>query len=361
MFDRRRFLALSAASLAAQAASPAFAQVVRAGRSLDLLILGGTGFLGPHQVEYALARGHRVTMFNRGSRPNPYGDRVEQLTGDRDDRVGKGLASLRGDRKWDVVIDNTGYVPRHVRDTAQLLGKRVGRYVFVSTIAAYDFNAGPVYSESGPLAVMADPNDETETAATYGPLKAECERELRKVMGERCTIVRPGYILGPGDDTDRFIYWIERVMLGGDVLGPHSRELEWQWVDVRDLCPWLVQLAEEDRAGTFNAVGPASPVTREQVMWGLRALTAEPVRFHWPTAELVRELGIPMPMVPSRPSPTHFSGEAGQAAGLKFRSLADTSLAMHDWWRAQSEERRAREKRWPTAEQERAAIARLGK
>jgi 2'-hydroxyisoflavone reductase len=283
------------------------------------------------------------------------------LTGDRDDRVGTGLTSLRGNRKWDVVIDNTGYVPRHVRDSATVLRDRVGRYLFVSTVAVYDFNNGSVFAESSPLATMADPQDETETAATYGPLKAECERELRKVMGERCTIVRPSYILGPGDETDRFIYWIERVMRGGDVLGPVGRNEEWQWVDVRDLCPWLVQLAEEGRDGTFNAAGPASPITREQVMWGLRALTAEPVRFHWPGAELVKELAIPMPMASLLPGGVHFAGEAGQAAGLRFRSLADTSLAMLGWWREQGEERRARAKRWPTEEQERAAIARLAK
>ena len=259
------------------------------------------------------------------------------------------------------MIDNTGYVPRHVRDSATVLRDRVGRYVFVSTVAVYDFNSGSVFSESSPLATMADPKDETETSATYGPLKAECERELRKVMGERCTIVRPGYILGPGDDTDRFIYWIERVMRGGDVLGPTGRDHEWQWVDVRDLCPWVVRLAEQDRAGTFNAVGPASPTTREQVMWGLRALTAAPVRIHWPSAELVKELAIPLPMVPARPTSMHFAGEAGQAAGLEFRSLADTSVAMLGWWHEQTEERRTRAKRWPTEEQERAAIARLAK
>ncbi len=360
MLDRREFLALGAVAAVA-ATSAARAQVQPAPKPLDLLVLGGTGFLGPHQVDHALARGHRVTMFNRGTRPNPWGDRVEQLTGDRDDKVGKGLAALReGSRRWDAVIDNTGYLPRHVRDSAQALKGRVGRYVFVSTVAVYDFAQGLRFDEASPLATMANPADETESGATYGPLKAECERELRAQLGERATIVRPSYILGPGDDTDRFIYWVERVRRGGDVLGPPNRHFEWQWVDARDLCPWLVQLAEQDRAGTFNAAGPAAATTREQVLHGLQALTAEPVRFHWPSPELVQELRIPMPMIPARAGSIHFASEAGRAAGLKFRPLADTATAMSAWWHALPEERRAGEqKNWPTAEQEATAIARL--
>lgn len=360
MLDRREFLTLGAVA-AASAATGVHAQVQRAPKALDLLVLGGTGFLGPHQVDYALARGHRVTMFNRGTRPNPWGDRVEQLTGDRDDKVGKGLAALReGNRRWDAVIDNTGYLPRHVRDSAQALKGRVGRYVFVSTVAVYDFTRGQTFDEASPLATLANPADETESAATYGPLKAHCERDLRALLAERATIVRPSYILGPGDDTDRFIYWIERVRRGGDVLGPPNRHFEWQWVDARDLCPWLVQLAEQDRAGTFNAAGPAAATSREQVLHGLQALTAEPVRFHWPSPELVQELRIPMPMIPTRAGSIHFASEAGRAAGLQFRPLADTAGAMSAWWHALPAERRAGEqKKWPTAEQEALAIARL--
>jgi 2'-hydroxyisoflavone reductase len=362
MLDRREFLTLGAAVAAAAAAGAAAAQTRPAAQPLDLLVLGGTGFLGPHQIEYALARGHRVTMFNRGTRPNPWGERVEQLIGDRDDKVGKGLAALRaGDRRWDVVIDNTGYLPRHVRDSAAALADRVGRYLFVSTVAVYDFAGGARrFDEASPLAVPVDPRDETESSANYGPMKAESERELRKVLGERATIVRPTYILGPGDDTDRFIYWIERVRRGGDVLGPPNRDFEWQWVDVRDLCGWLVELAEERRPGTFNAAGPAAPISREAVLQGLRALTAEPVRFHWPSAELVKELAIPMPMIPSRAGSIHFVSDAGRAAGLKFRSLADTATAMSSWWQALPEERRASgRKGWPTAAQEAVALERM--
>jgi 2'-hydroxyisoflavone reductase len=173
MLDRRQFLVLGSAAIAAGAAAAA-ADVPRASKPLSLLVLGGTGFLGPHQIEYALARGHQVSMFVRGSRPNPWEGRVEQLTGDRDDQVGTGLAALRADgRRWDAVIDNTGYLPRHVRDSAQALAGRSGRYVFVSTVAVYDFGRGTTrFDESSPLAVPADPRDEAQSAANYGPMKA---------------------------------------------------------------------------------------------------------------------------------------------------------------------------------------------
>src|SRR6056297_3166453 len=152
-----------------------------AAKPLDILVLGGTGFIGPHQIEYALARGHRVSMFNRGSNPGAYGDRVEELIGNRDSRIDEGLAALAGDRTWDAVIDNSGYVPRHVRDSVELLGERVGRYLYVSTVAVYDFSAGSEFDVDGPLAELEDPAVERVTAETYGPLKAECDRIVQRL------------------------------------------------------------------------------------------------------------------------------------------------------------------------------------
>ncbi len=161
MTTRREFLALSAGALAVYAAG--LKAVEAADRPLKILFLGGTGFLGPHQINHALARGHEVTMFNRGRNAGMYGDRVEELVGNRDDTVDDGLSVLRGDRRWDVVVDNSGYVPRHVRDSVELLKDRCGRYVYVSTVAVYDFERGNEVPESAPLAKLDDPAVEEVT------------------------------------------------------------------------------------------------------------------------------------------------------------------------------------------------------
>jgi 2'-hydroxyisoflavone reductase len=366
MTSRREFIALTAgavagslatAPLAAMAADGAPA-IAAAAQPLSILVLGGTGFLGPHQIEYAVARGHRVTMFNRGSNPGMFGNAVEELIGNRDSTVDPGLSALQGERTWDVVIDNSGYVPRHVRDSAELLKDRCGRYIYISTVAVYDFDAATVFPEDARLADLADPTVEEVTGETYGPLKAECDRVARAILGERCTVVRPTYVVGPGDVTDRFTYWVERVNRGGEVLAPAGPGREAQWVDARDLCPWVISLAENDTPGVFNAAGPASPVDRAGLMWGLRAQTAEPVRFYWPGDELLDELGIDQPMM-GRETSFHFENGASLAAGLRYRSLADTAAGTLAWWGGLPEERRANPEGWPTPAQEQAAIERI--
>jgi 2'-hydroxyisoflavone reductase len=355
MTSRREFLTLSAAALALQASG--LAAVLPATRPLSILVLGGTGFLGPHEINYALARGHQVTMFNRGSNPGMYGDEVEELIGNRDPDVDQGLSALQGDRTWDVVIDNSGYVPRHVRASAELLRGRCRRFIYVSTVAVYDFDVATVFPEAAKLADLKDPAVEEVTRETYGPLKAECDRIVRSILGDTCTVVRPTYVVGPGDHTDRFTYYVDRVHRGGDVLAPSGPDTEAQWVDARDLCPWIVTLAENDTPGIFNAAGPASPVDRSGLMWGLRAMTAAPVNFYWPDQALLDELGIDMPMM--SPGSEHFVNTASMEAGLVYRSLADTATGTLEWWLAQDAERRANPRRWPSAEQETAAIARL--
>lgn len=363
MVSRRQFLQVAAAAAALQATGSATASTVEpAPKRLRILFLGGTGFIGPHQVEHALARGHEVTTFNRGRKSGLYGDKVEELTGDRDARQGDGLSALKGSRSWDVVIDNSGYVPRHVRDSAELLKGRVGRYLFVSTVAVYDFaapDAPAVFDESGPLAALADPSVEDVNGETYGPLKAEGDRIVREIYGQAATIVRPSFIVGPGDTTDRFTYWADRVARGGDVLGPPDRSFPLHLVDARDLCPWIVTLAEQDRAGIFNAAGPATDMSFEQVLWGLAALTAEPVRFHWATAASLEKAGLNLPLTGWFRRPFGFANAASQAAGLRYRSLADSANGTLAWWRSLSAERRAAARGWPTAEREQAVIQSL--
>jgi len=359
----------SAAPLHAAARGPAAASALAprkpAGEPLDLLVLGGTGFIGPHQIERALERGHRVTMFNRGTKSGMYGDRVEELQGDRDVNVGDGLKALEGDRRWDVVIDNSGYVPRHVRDSAELLKDRVGRYLYTSTVAVYDFDAAPlvngvhVADREAPLLAAPDPPTEEVNWDTYGPLKAEADRIVRGIYGERATTVRPTYIVGPGDTTDRFTYWVDRLRRGGDVVCPAGPDRHVNWIDVRDLCAFVVLLAENGTPGVFNGSGPASPMTNAQAMHGLRAFCAAPTTLHWPSAELLAELEFSTPMFGAERADRRTAATAAVAAGLTYRSLAETVRDTQAWWDAQTDERRAAARRWPTPEQEAAVLKRL--
>jgi 2'-hydroxyisoflavone reductase len=361
MLTRRELLQWAASLAALPALGHAQSGIVRASRPLELLILGGTGFLGPHQVEYALARGHKVTLFNRGkSGPGLFGDRVEVLLGDRDANVAPGLSALQGKRRWDVVIDNSGYVPRHVRDSVELLGPRCRRYVFVSTVSVYDMTTASRFDENSPLRPAPNPATEAVTRESYGPLKAECDRTVQSMLGEQANIVRPTYIVGPGDDSDRFTYWVERMARGGEVLGPPNPQAALQWIDVRDLCPWIVQLAERDQPGIYNAAGPATPIKWEQVLAVLSARATQPAQIRWATREVMHQTGIQLPLVRA-PSiqgadSLHFDNAAAQAAGLRFRSLADTATATSDWWRAQPDSRRANPEGWPTAAQEQEAL-----
>lgn len=340
------------------------AATAKAAKPLRILFLGGTGFLGPQQVEYALARGHEVTLFNRGkSAPGLYGDRVEVLLGDRDTKVGAGLSALEGTRRWDAVVDNSGYVPRHVRDSIELLKDRVGRYVYVSTVAVYDPAGGPVFDERSKLRPAPVPDTEVVSGETYGALKAECDRIVQAALGARATIVRPTYVFGPGDDTDRFTYWVDRVARGGTVLAPPGLGIELQWVDVRDLCPWIVDLAERDLPGIYNAAGPSKPVTWGTVLQSLTALSSQPVVFKPATADALAKAGIALPLVRTANlkggGSVRFDGSAAQSAGLAYRPLADTAAATLAWWREQPEARRAKAEGWPTPAQEAQALGLL--
>ena len=359
MTTRREFLTASAALLASGGVD-ASSMLKPAEEKLDILFLGGTGFIGPHQINYALARGHTVSMFNRGSNSGLYGDMVEEIVGNRDARIDGGLKALEGKRRWDVVVDNSGYVPRHVRDSAELLQDRCDHYIYTSTVAVYDFEKSATMDNTGPLLAAPTPATEEVTGATYGPLKAECDRVILDVFGDAATIVRPTFIVGPGDRTDRFTYWVERFYRGGDIVCPAGPNLEAQWIDARDLCHWMIHLAENQTVGVFNGVGPASPVSTERLMHGLAAFATAPTTLHWPSWELLQELEFPTPMFGFFAGTSlHVDASAAITAGLTYRSLADTVRDTHEWWTSQSEERRARARGWPTPAAEAAVIARL--
>lgn len=357
MTTRREFLGANAALFGASMAGPAFAAVPTANR-LSILFLGGTGFIGPHQIDYALARGHDVTMFNRGSNPGLFGNRVEELVGNRDVSIGDGLAALGDGRSWDVVVDNSGYVPRHVRDSVNLLEGRVGRYIYISTTSVYDFDETPKVDHESPLHASF-PDTEEVTGESYGPLKAECDLIVQDGFGEAATIIRPTVIVGPGDRSDRFTYWVERFHRGGDILCPPDRSREAAWIDARDLCQWLITLAENDTPGVYNAAGPASPMTHEAVMYGFRAFSSAPVRLHWPTRALTDELDVALPWFWDGANSRHIDASASVAAGLRYRSLAESIRDTHEWWQAQPADRQANARGWPTPEEERAVIERL--
>ena len=368
MSTRRQFLGSSAALLTGATLVPATLArglAIPAAAPLSVLVLGGTGFIGPHVVETALARGHRVTVFNRGSNPGMFGDRVEELTGDRDANTGTGLESLGADRRWDVVIDNSGYVPRHVRDSAELLKDRTSRYLFTSTVAVYDYDAleledgVQVARHDSPLHPAPEPATERVTGATYGPLKAEADRIVREVYGERSSTVRPCYIVGPGDSTDRFTYWIERLIRGGDVVCPFGPDRMMNVIDVRDLASFMIHLAETDTPGTFNGVGPASPMSNAEAMHAIRGFCSAPTTLHWPSAELLDEVGFSTPMFDRARGDRRTDASAAVAAGLTYRSLATTIADTHAWWQGLDEERTASPRGWPSAEREAQVIAKL--
>lgn len=306
---------------------------------MKLLVLGGTKFLGRHTVEAALAAGHEVTTFTRG-RTNPeLFPEVERLRGDRDG----GLDALRG-RSWDGVVDTSGYVPRVVRQSAELLRDAVERYVFVSSISVYADFAEPVGEES-PVAELDDPASE-DVEADYGALKAACERVVAEVHGERATLVRAGLIVGPHDPTDRFTYWPRRIAAGGDVLAPGDPDAPVQFVDARDLAAWLVRLALDGPGGTFNATGPTEPLTFGALLERLRTVLGSDARLVRVDDRHVLDAGVePWTELPLWLPGDEYAGmqqaetDRALAAGLAFRPLEETARDTLAWDRGAGGER----------------------
>jgi 2'-hydroxyisoflavone reductase len=299
-----------------------------------LLVLGGTKFLGRHAVDSALAAGHNVTIFTRGQTNPELFPEVEHLVGDRDGD----LDALAG-RSWDGVVDTSGYVPRVVRQSAELLRGAVGRYVFVSSISVYDDFSEPV-DESSPVAQLEDPATEKIMEA-YGALKAACEDVVEEVYGERSARVRAGLIVGPYDPTDRFTYWPRRIALGGDVLGPGKPDAPVQFVDARDLARWLVELAVNGPGGTFNATGPAEPLTFAQLLERARDAVGSDASVVWVDDQHVLAAEVqPWTELPLWLPGDEYAGMAradigrALAAGLTFRPVEETVVDTLAWDRS---------------------------
>lgn len=311
---------------------------------MKVLVLGGTLFLGRHIAEAALAAGHEVALFNRGiTDPDLFGGRAEQIAGDRDG----GLAPLDG-RRWDAVIDTSGYVPRIVGQSVRLLAERSGMYCYISSISAYASFEEEEQDESAETAKLEDPLSE-DVQAHYGALKALCEQEAVNGFGERAMIVRPGLIVGPYDPTDRFTYWPLRFAAGGDVLIPGKPERPIQWIDARDLAEWIVRMLERKAGGIYNAVTPAYAFTMgDLAAEGLKLANAAKASPVWADERFLEandvgewmELPLWIKEKSRMPGFLTCSGRKAAENGLTFRPLALTLKDTLAWAEARPESRK---------------------
>ncbi|MCC7133552.1 MAG: NAD-dependent epimerase/dehydratase family protein [Gemmatimonadales bacterium] len=306
---------------------------------LKILVLGGTGFIGPHMVRRAQERGHTITLFNRGKSNDDLFPDLETLIGDRDGK----LDALKG-RQWDAVIDTSGYVPRHVRDSAELLKTAAKHYLFISSISAYANFDQPGTTEDAPGGTLKDPTVEDITEETYGPLKVLCEKAVQAAFPTGAIVVRPGYIVGPGDSTDRWTYWPVRVAAGGEMLAPGQAADPIQVIDARDLAQFVIHLIERQTTGVFNAVGPAKPILMGEMLDRLKAATSSNATFTWVDAAWLDGQKASFPIWNAQTGPyaqVHtVSNARSVAAGLTYRSLEETARDTLTWWNGLPEERR---------------------
>ena len=292
---------------------------------MRLLIIGGTRFAGRHLVEAALARGHTLTLFNRGQSNPELFPQVEQLHGDRTES----LTSLQ-DRTWDAVIDASGYVPRHVRRSAAALAAATDRYVFISTVSVYAEDNPRGMDETAPLATLSDETVEEVSGETYGGLKVLCEQAVERALPERVLIIRPGLIVGPHDPTDRFTYWPYRIAQGGEVLAPGQADQAVQIIDGRDMAEWIVKMLEEKRTGIYNAVGPEHLLTTRGLLEACVAVCNPQAHLTWVSEEFLINAGaqpwseIPVWVPEQDAAFDTVSNAKAVAAGLKFRPLVET-------------------------------------
>jgi 2'-hydroxyisoflavone reductase len=360
--NRRQFLSATAAAGAAiivgadRAAAARMPHAAAArpeeppARKIRLLILGGTGFIGPHQVRYAVERGHDVTIYNRGRNPGMFAG-VEELTGDR---AANDYRSLAG-RQWDAVIDNSASsgptAPQWVKEAAAALKDRVGQYLFISTRSVFaDLSMVPATVDAPLLTPQNTPGWQPGQPYTYGLGKALAEKEALAAFGSRTTIVRPGLIIGPGDETDRFTYWPVRIERGGEILAPGDADVDRvQVIDVRDLCDWAVRLCEQKTFGTFMGVGPLNGRSIAEMLYGIAAVVTTPLSWTWVDREflIARQVRPYQEMPVWRPPTAGYEGFARfdlsreVATGLTFRSLADTATATLEYHHSRPAERQA--------------------
>lgn len=304
----------------------------------NILFIGGTRFMGYFAAEYALARGHSVTLFNRGKSDPGAFPNAERIVGDRDADLDRVSDQLRG-RKWDAVIDTSGMYPRVVRKSAELLAG-AGQYVFISTISVFADTMPPNTDENGPLNTVSDPTvEKMTTAEDYGGFKVLCEQAVADVFGDRALIIRPSLIVGPHDYTNRFDYWVSRVAEGGEVLAPARPDFPVQFIDARDLGEWVIRCVEARTMGTYNATGVSLPL--DDLLSKVKEVSGSDAHIVWASEGFLLEHGV----IPWQELPL-WTAEKGLAfnmlnvqkainAGLTFRPLADTVRDTLNWVNAQ--------------------------
>lgn len=300
---------------------------------MKILIIGGTRFLGRHLVNSARARGHEVTLFNRGKTNPDLFRNVKIIRGDRE----QDLNQLEG--TWDAVIDTCGYVPRVVKLSANMLKLKTEKYVFISSISVYASFAKIGINESDKVATLEDESIEEITGETYGALKALCEKAVQEILGIDSLIIRPGLIVGPHDPTDRFTYWVKRVAQGGEILAPEKPEAVTQIIDVRDLADFILTLIESDVSGVFNATGPDTPLSFGMLLDTCKLISGSDAKFKWASLDFINQNNIaPWSDLPAwLPDTVEDAGfsrvDISKAlnAGLKFSALENTVRDTLTW------------------------------
>lgn len=298
---------------------------------MKILLLGGFRFVGWHLIQAGLQAGHEITVFNRGSLPSSAFPEVELLIGDRDSQLDR----LKN-REWDAVIDTSGYVPRIVRSSVELLANCVKHYTFVSSISVYKGSMElELIDEQAPVLSLED-KDSEDVSQHYGAMKAICEEEVNRIMPGRSLIIRPGLIVGARDYTDRFTYWPKRIAQGGEVLVPTPRDRRLQFIDVRDLAEWTIRMVEKQVTGTYNVTG--QDCTFEQLIEQCQFVANSDIQTTWVDEEFLMEQGvgewIELPLWIAKGGPTWMFGASKEKAiqeGLQFRSLSDTVANTLAW------------------------------
>ncbi len=306
---------------------------------MDLLIAGGTQFVGRHIVEAALARGHKVTLLNRGQSGEGLFPGVERIQADRMVDV----SAVKG-RRFDSCIDVSGYFHRPVRMLAEAVKPTVPHYCFISTISVYaDWREAKAIDESFDLATTETPDHELRDGKDYGALKVLAENAAKAVYGEGTLIIRPGLIVGPGDHTNRFTYWPTRLAAGGEVLAPGPKERLVQFIDVRDLARFTLDMVEKKAGGTYNATGPAGRMSMGEMLEQITKTIGSTARLTWVDPEFLAEAGVTpytemplwLPKSEKRPLYASISNAKGIAAGLRHRPFAETVRDTLAWWKGE--------------------------
>lgn len=302
---------------------------------MNILILGGKRFLGIALVEAILQAGHTPTLFNRGVTNPELFPKVKNLIGDRD-----GDLNALKRRKWDAVIDTSGFLPRIVKQSASILSGKCNSYVFISSMLVYQDFKQPDISEEYSLAQLDDPSDENYTGDSYGPLKALCEYEIQQNFDGRVLVFRPGLIVGPNDPTDRFTYWPWRVSLGGKVLAPAPPSTNLQFIDVRDLAEFIIKMIAEEKEGVYNVTGPKKPATFGSLLVACREAALSDASFVWVEEPFLLKEGVtpwtdlPLWVPASDPAFTGFYNiniNKALKADLTFRPLSKTVMDTLNW------------------------------